>query len=155
MRAATECQVRWLIRRDMPEVMDIERVSFEFPWEESEFLEQLKQRNIIGMVAEHQERVVGFVIYRLVKGKIHILNFAVAPWARRQSVGSQMVEKLILKLSYQRRNEIVLEVRESNLPAQLFFRHCGFYADVGILYGHYEDTDEDAYRMRYILPECL
>ena len=39
-----------------------------------------------------------------------------------------MIAKLIAKLSSQRRSRIVLEVRETNLAAQLFFRENGFRA---------------------------
>ena len=59
-----------------------------------------------------------------------------------------MMERLIAKLSYQRRNRIVVEVRETNLAAQLFFRELGFRA-VDILRDYYtSDTGkEDAYLM--------
>ena len=52
-----------MIRRDMPEVLAIEGESFEFPWLEDDFIHCLRQRNCIGMVAEHEDRVVGFMIY--------------------------------------------------------------------------------------------
>lgn len=145
-----DVQIRWMIRRDMPEVLEIERQSFEFSWTEEDFLCCLRQRNCIGMVAERQERIGGFMIYELLKSQLHVLNFAVAPWARRQGVGTQMIEKLVNKLSQQRRQEITLEVRETNLPAQLFFRKQGLQAH-GVLRGHYEDSEEDAYVMRYQL----
>lgn len=145
-----DVQIRWMIRRDMPEVLEIERQSFEFAWTEEDFLCCLRQRNCIGMVAERQERIAGFMIYELLKSQLHVLNFAVSPWARRQRVGSQMIEKLVNKLSQQRRQEICLEVRETNLAAQLFFRRQGLQAH-GVLRGHYEDTEEDAYVMRYQL----
>lgn len=141
--------IRWMIRRDMPEVLDIEQKSFEFAWSEEDFLRCLQQRNCIGMVAEHGERVVGFMIYELHKSRLQILNFAVSADVRRQGVGSQMVEKLVAKLSHQRRNQILLEVRETNLAAQLFFRDMGFRA-VRVLRDFYEDTPEDAYLMRYL-----
>jgi ribosomal-protein-alanine N-acetyltransferase len=143
-----DVQIRWLIRRDMAEVLDIERASFENPWTEENFLCCLRQRNCIGMVAEHEHRVVGFIIYELHKARLRVLNVAVDPHARRLSVGTQMIARLIEKLSQQRRKEIVLEVRESNLPAQLFYRACGFNA-VCVLRRHYDDTEEDAYVMRY------
>ena len=137
-----------MIRRDMPEVLDIEQESFEFPWSEEDFIRCLRQRNCIGMVAEHEERVVGFMIYELHKSRLHILNFSVAGDHRRRDVGGQMVEKLIGKLSAQRRTRIMLEVRETNLDAQLFFSNCGFKA-VSVLRSYYDDTPEDAYLMQY------
>jgi ribosomal-protein-alanine N-acetyltransferase len=140
--------IRWMIRRDMPEVLDIETRSFEFPWSEEDFIRCLRQRNCIGMVAEYDERVVGFMIYELHKNRLHILNFSVRPEFRRRGIGWSMVRKLVGKLSQQRRNRILLEIRETNLDAQLFFRQCGFRA-ISVLRDFYEDTTEDAYLMQY------
>jgi [ribosomal protein S18]-alanine N-acetyltransferase len=145
---AVNVQIRWMIRRDMPDVLRIERESFEFHWTEEDFLACLRQRNCIGMVAEHDNRVVGFMIYELHKTSLHILNFAVAPGWRRHSVGAQMIDKLINKLSQQRRQQISLEVRETNLTAQLFYQSQGFRA-VKVLRNHYSDSTEDAYVMAY------
>ncbi len=140
--------IRWMIRRDMPEVLQIEQQCFEFAWTEEDFLRCLRQRNCIGMVAEHGEKVVGFMIYELHKNKLHILNFAVHSSWRRLAVGNQMVQKLISKLSSHRRTRITLEVRETNLAAQLFFRHEEFRA-VRVLRTFYEDSGEDAFLMEY------
>lgn len=140
--------LRWMIRRDMPQVLQIEEQSFEFPWQEEDFVRCLRQRNCIGMVAEHHERVAGFMVYELERCRLHLLNFAVHPQMRRQGVGTQMVQSLITKLSPDRRSRILLEIRETNLPAQLFFRSLGFRA-VSVLRGFYEDTPEDAYVMQY------
>ncbi len=140
--------IRWMIRRDMPEVLAAEQESFEFPWLEEDFIRCLRQRNCIGMVAEYEDRVVGFMVYELHKNRIRVLNFAVAPDCRRRGVGSQMIAKLTAKLSAGRRNRIALEVRETNLAAQLFFRENGFRA-VSVLRAYYEDTPEDAYLMQF------
>jgi ribosomal-protein-alanine N-acetyltransferase len=145
-----QVQIRWLIRRDMPEVLDIEQGSFEFAWTEEDFLCCLRQRNCIGMVAERDHEIVGFMVYELHKAKLRILNFAVRPDCRRHGVGRQMVQRLVDKLSQQRRQEIVLHVRETNLSAQLFFRGQGFRA-VSVVRGHYDDTTEDAYYMQFRL----
>src|SRR5437868_10610412 len=135
--------IRWMIRRDMPEVINIEQQSFEYAWTEEDFLRCLRQRNCIGMVAEQSEKVVGFMIYELHKAKLHILNFAVNPSWRRSGVGAQMVAKLISKLSSHRRTRITLEVRTTNRGAQLFFRAQTFRA-VRVLRGFDEDSGEDA-----------
>jgi len=143
--------IRWMIRRDMPEVLAIEAESFEFPWSEEDFINCLRQRNCIGMVAEHDDRVVGFMIYEVNKTHIHVLNFAVSRAERRRGIGTQMMAELVGKLSSQRRSRITLEVRETNLPAQLFFRANGFRA-VSVLRQFFRDTDDDAYLMQYRLP---
>ena len=145
-------QIRWLIRRDMPFVLDIEVASFSTPWTEEDFRCCLRHRNCIGLVAEHNQEIVGFMIYELLKSRLRILTFAVAPSERRQSVARQMVRRLIDKLSQQRRKEIVLEVRETNLSAQKFFQSQGFRA-VSVLRDYWDDTEEDAYVMRYRLDD--
>ena len=63
--------IRWMIRRDMAEVLATETEGFEFPWLEEDFIRCLRQRNCIGMVAEYDDRVVGFMIYELHKNRIH------------------------------------------------------------------------------------
>ncbi len=148
MRTHVPVHIRWMIRRDMAEVLQIESRSFEFFWCEEDFVRCLRQRNCIGMVAEHHERVVGFMIYELHKNRLHVLNFAVHPDFRRRGIGGQMLQKLMGKLGLGRRNRIMLEVRETNLDAQLFFREQGFRA-ISLLRDFYEDTTEDAYLMQY------
>ena len=140
--------IRWMIRRDIPEVLQIEGQSFEFPWSEDDFIRCLRQRNCIGMVAEYDERIVGFMIYELHRARLHVLNFAVHSEFRRHGIGRQMTGKLVGKLSSGRRQRILLEVRETNLSAQVFFREIGFRA-VSVLRDFYEDTTEDAYLMQY------
>lgn len=144
--------IRWMIRRDMLEVINIEHSSFDVPWHEGDFLECLRQRNCIGMVAEFERKILGFMIYELHKSRLEILNFAVHPGYRRRGVGRQLLVKLRSKMEQRRRSELVLAVRESNLPAQLFFQQSGFVA-TGVLRQHYEDCGgedpEDAYRMLF------
>jgi ribosomal-protein-alanine N-acetyltransferase len=144
--------IRWLIRRDMPEVLAIERLCFEFPWTDEDFMGCLRQRNCIGMVAEDEAgTIVAFMVYELNKSRLAILNFCVGVRWQRMGVGTQMVGKLIDKLHQQRRNEIIVETRERNLDAQLFFKAMGFRA-TDVVRDHYEDTDEDCYVFQYRLP---
>lgn len=143
--------VRWMIRRDMPEVLAIEHEAFEFPWSDEDFTRCLRQRNCIGMVAEMADSVVAFMIYELHRTRLHVLNFSVSRQHRRLGIGSVLIDKLAGKLSPERRSRILLEVRETNLPAQLFFRSCGFRA-ISVVKDFYQDTTEDAYLMEYLCP---
>lgn len=140
--------IRWSIRVDMPQILDIESESFETCWSEDEFIRCLRQRNCIGIVAEENDCVLGYLIYELHEDRLHVLNFAVAKAARRRGVGTAMIKTLIGKLTPTWRKRIMLEVRESNLNAQCFFRAIGFKA-VLVLRDFYDDTDEDAYVMQY------
>jgi ribosomal-protein-alanine N-acetyltransferase len=140
--------VRWILRRDMPEVLNIEQLGFSFPWTEEDFVRCLRQRNCIGMVAESNQQVRGYMIYELHADRLHLLNFAVLPSWQRFGVGQQLIQKLVSKLSPQRRSRINCEVRESNLSALLFLKAQGFRA-TAVLRDFYEDTTEDAYAMQF------
>ncbi len=142
--------VRWMIRRDMQEVVAIEREAFEFPWSEEDFTRCLRQRNCIGMAGEVADSVVAFMVYELQRTRLHVINFAVLRSHRRLGIGSHLLQKLLGKLTPEHRSRVLLEVRETNLPAQLFFRAHGFRA-VSVLKDFYQDTTEDAYLMEYAL----
>jgi ribosomal-protein-alanine N-acetyltransferase len=73
----------------------------------------------------------------------------VLPEYHRCKVGTQLIDKLINKLSAHRRTAITLETRESNLSAQLFFKSHRFKA-IKIIHNYYDD-DETAYRFKYKL----
>jgi [ribosomal protein S18]-alanine N-acetyltransferase len=152
-KARLRVYIRWMIRRDMPEVLDIGNRSFDFPWSEEDYLSLLRQRDHVGMVAEHEDRVVGFMIYHLRPTDMGVDLFAVDPNYRRRGVGRQMVSKLVWRLGAgNRRARLSLHVRESNLPAQHFWAAMGFRAE-GVEREFYEDTGEDAYVMVYRLGE--
>jgi ribosomal-protein-alanine N-acetyltransferase len=145
----TQLSIGWMIRRHIPDVIDIENASFASPWSYHELMQCLRKPYCNGMVAERDGTVAGFMVYELLKSQLHILNFAVSPAFRRQQIGSQMLDKLYGKLSQQRRKEIIVEVRETNLAAQKFFSANGYLAS-GCIRNHYEDSTEDAiqfYRM--------
>lgn len=143
---------RWMLPCDIAEVSEIERFSGSKGWSEADFATQIRRRNCVGMVAEMNGKIVGFVVYELAKTRIVLLNIGTHIQNRCNHIGQQMVEKLIAKLSLDRRNRICCEIHEKNLTAQLFFRSLGFKA-VNILRNFYKETGYDAYVMQYRFAE--
>lgn len=150
-KSKLDVQIRFLVRRDMNQVIEIDKQSFSISWTEEEFLYCPSQRNCIGMVAEQDHRVIGFMCYELHKEYLRLLRFAVDPKYHRQGFGTAMINVLVEKLEYSpRRTKIILEVQETNLSAQLFYKALGFKAK-NVLRNHYFEDDifEDAYIMKY------
>lgn len=149
--------IRWMIRKDMPEVLRIEEESFDHPWSEQTILDVLRQRNCIAMLIQHKDEttghneIAGFMIYELHKTRLHLLDLAIARKHRRKGLGTQLMQKLVGKLSAVRRSSLVVEVCERNMTAQMFFRELGFKA-VRVIRGHYEITNEDAYQFVWRIP---
>lgn len=140
--------IRWLISRDLPDVLKLEEESFDVPWNEDDFKLNLKQRNVIGMVLEEEGVIQGYMIYALEKKFLQLLNLGVGKEYRRQGVGTQLIERLQDKLSQERRTKISAHVRESNLEGLNFFKACGFKA-VSVIPMCYTDTNDDGYEMCY------
>ncbi len=86
MPTAVRTHIRWMIRRDMDEVLAIEDMG-EASWGIDEFLACLAQRNCIGMVCEHGDKVIGFHIYELKMNKLTLLKFGVHTQWRRLGIG--------------------------------------------------------------------
>jgi ribosomal-protein-alanine N-acetyltransferase len=150
-----EPRIRWMVRKDLSAVLEIEERSFDYPWDESVFIDHLRRRNCIGMVVVNRdqvtghEQVVGYMLYELQPKTLEIINFAVHPDERHQDHGRRMIEKLKNKLCPTKRIRLSIAVRETNLDAQLFFKAMGFRA-VSILRDYYEDyNDEAAYVFNY------
>lgn len=143
-----------MIRRDMPEVLEIESRSFQWPWDEEDFIRVLRNRTCIGKVVEIQEQVVAYEIYELRKHALDILSMAVHPDFRRQGLGAALIEQLMSKLHQDRRTRITGDVRERNLEAQCFLRSVGLRA-VQVLRHHYDNTAEDCYRFAYRVPAAV
>lgn len=142
--------IRWMIRRDMPTVLDIEKRSFTYPNSEEDFLRELRNSKCIGTVITISEEVVGYMVYELLKEKLRLLKLAVDPEHRRKGLASLMINKLKSKLSAHRRTSIILDVPDYNLEAQLFFKSQNFFA-TRVLKKADENTDGDMYHMQYKL----
>ena len=136
--------VRWMISRDFPELAAVDAASFSDPMGEEWFREQLRQRNVIGFVAEAGELVVGYVLYEMLDDSLRIRSMAVLPGWRRQGVAAGLVAKLKKKLHAKRRNTLYALVVEENLEAQLFLRAQGLGA-IAI------DREQRAYEMAYVV----
>ncbi len=86
------------------------------------------------MVARSGSALAGFLVARRELDELHVLLAGVATPARRKGVGSRLFAALIQAEPQLGRTH--LEVRESNLPAQAFYRALGF-AVAGRRPGHY------------------
>ena len=143
--------VRWLlVNRDLSSVLKIEESCFEFPWSKRDFIRVLRNKNCMGLVAEVNEVIVGYLIYECYDGYFSVLNLAVCGGFQGNGIGRGLVERLCGKLSCERRGRILVEVREGNLGAQLFLKSVGFRA-IRVLWDYYDDSDEDAYLFEFKL----
>lgn len=121
--------IRWMLPKDMDQVLAIERASYRFPWHESDFAEHIREKNVIPLVAIRGAQVVGYVMYENRPDNVGILNLTVDPKDRRRGFGTEIVAKLRTKLAPGKKTRIEAYVRETSLDAHLFLKANGFAAE--------------------------
>lgn len=139
--------VRW--KKDFVEFSDLEKDHAEFPKSREYFHKLYLQPSLIKVAAEHHGLMVGSLFCMSFNGNLRLVNLLVDSGLRRRGIGSKLLEDLIETMEEDGKSyTIKLFVRETNFPAQLFFRKHKFFAK-GVSRGFYEDTGEDAYRMEF------
>lgn len=119
--------VRWLIRKDMPEINEI-NIEASYQLLEEDICKMLRTRNVAGMVVELDDVVVGYMIYALERGSIDLYHLVVDPFFHGQGLGTALVEKLKTKLGTQYgRTAIYTTVSEYDVQAQVFLRAVKFF----------------------------
>ena len=143
MTTQAKLKVRWMTRADLFDVASIERLSFEDPWTKQDFELAIKDASTITLVAVTQdEYVAAFVVYRLYDSgsTVQIMNLAVGELGgRRCGIGTQFVDWIKAKLKTGDR--LIVDVRETNLSAQLFFR-ANFFRAVRLFRNGYSNGED-------------
>jgi ribosomal-protein-alanine N-acetyltransferase len=141
MMAQQLIRIRDLKREEMRTVLDIEYRSFKDPYPLS-LLDRLHAMHPDGfLVAELQNKVVGYVIGVIRWGFTgHILTIAVDPPYRRQGVGTALAANIVDRIRTKGAKQVRLEVRRSNLAARQFYLKLGF-AEREEIPNYYEDGE--------------
>lgn len=135
-------------------VLEIERLSFDRPWNAIRLADE---RGVFGrscVVAFYQGAVAGHALYGPIGPHRELLNitrFAVHPAMRRHGVGRHLVELCKRRCTELLCEAVVANVPERNVAAQLLFKACGVPCDY-ILNGFDEATGEDLYRFVWAQP---
>ena len=84
-----------------------------------------------------------FLVAQIAGREWELENLVVAPAARRQGLGTQLLRGLLEHARQQRALAVVLEVRVSNAAARALYQACGF-VEIGTRPGYYQSPREDA-----------
>lgn len=129
---------------------DMERIEvecFSVPWSREALEEELENPMAHYVVCcDPEGNVVGYIGSRIVLDSADITNVAVRPQYRRQGIGYELVNRMLEEMILRGVSSVLLEVRESNLPAQNCYARAGF-VPVGRRKNYYELPKEDALLM--------
>jgi ribosomal-protein-alanine N-acetyltransferase len=136
---------------DVPDVVAIERASYQFPWSEGIFRDCLRVGYTCRVVTLARQ-VVGYGVMSAGAGEAHILNLCVSEAFRCCGIGHRLLALLIERAVATGLREAFLEVRPSNTAAIRLYLAHGFQ-QVGMRRGYYQAVGgrEDAAVLRLAL----
>ena len=131
-------------RRHLRSVLRIEQQVYPRPWSMGLFMSELGIRGSrVYIVAKVGTTIVGYGGLMLVADDGHVTTLAVDPTWHRHQLGTRLLHTLATAAIQRGAQNLTLEVRASNRPAQELYRAFGF-APAGIRKGYYVETKEDA-----------
>ncbi len=136
--------LRRMTEDDLPQVERIEQRSFLSPWSHRAFQYELKENPLaLPLVAVFDERICGYIVAWAVTDELHIGTIAVDESWRRRGVAKILLEEIFRIAKEKRCARAYLEVRRSNVSAQMLYERLGFHA-VGVRPRYYTPQQEDA-----------
>lgn len=141
--------IRPMRHLDLSEVMEIEELSYEFPWTLGIFSDCLDNQ-YAAMVYVQNNRIQAYSVSQFIVDECHLLNLCVRHEARGQGLGSTMIKYLINQARQKDMGSIFLEVRITNAAALHLYDKLGFN-EIGFRRDYYPDNDgrEDALVLAY------
>lgn len=136
---------------DLPEVLEIERLSFAHPWTQGMFLRELQldfSRVDLARLGAAGP-LAGYVVWWRIADEAHILNIAVDPTRRRLGIGAALARRVLDDARAREASVVTLDVRAGNEAAQGLYASLGF-DPVGVRRKYY-DNGEDAIIMSLAL----
>lgn len=128
------------------EVEKIDTCSFDIPWPQNAFTDELNNKIAIYYVAKRNGVCIGYCGFWNVAGEGDITNIAVLPEYRNMGVASALMEKILKEAQSLGLSMLTLEVRSSNKAAQALYSKYGFER-IGTRKRYYSDNHEDAWIM--------
>ncbi len=114
---------------DLPQVVRIERASFEHPWPRSSFEHELDvpfSRSIVAYRRGEPKAVLGYMVRWHVTDEMHLLNLATKREVRGRGLGRQLLETLLDEARSQGVRLVTLEVSVHNAGARALYEALGF-----------------------------
>ncbi len=124
--------IRRMEKRDIPQVVEIEKLCFTEPWSEADYKESLLLPYASYYVAEFVPQdtgdpaILGMCGLRLILNEGEITNVAVRPAWRGQGIARLMLAKLLEEGRRAGGTAFTLEVRAGNAPAIALYEGLGF-----------------------------
>ena len=133
-------KIRKATSKDLVSIQKMEGRIFNNPWSNKSIRNELKRdRNSLNLVAEMDQKIIGYFFAHLLDNEIHILNIAIDVTYQHQGYGKQFFKEIIE--NYLQYGDVYLEVKQSNFPAINLYLNFGF-EEIDIREAYYADGED-------------
>ena len=129
------------------QVAQLEKLCFSDPWSEKSVASELENKWALWLVALEDDVVVGYIGSQTAVDETDVMNVAVHPDHRRKGIAEALIGNLVSELKAQGSHALMLEVRDSNVPAISLYEKLGFL-QVGLRKNYYHNPKEHAQILR-------
>ena len=133
-------KIRKATSKDLVLIQKMEGRIFNNPWSNKSIRNELKRdRNSLNLVAEMDQKIIGYFFAHLLDNEIHILNIAIDVTYQHQGYGKQFFKEILE--NYLQYGDVYLEVKQSNFPAINLYLNFGF-EEIDIREAYYADGED-------------
>ena len=133
-------QFRKAVMQDVDAIWEIEQSVFSSPWSRDQLAHELVANPNAGhWVLDDGGSIIGFIMSYIVQYEVQIINIAVRLSHQYRGYGKRILSKYLSQ--FNKKTYLLLEVRESNLPAYQLYSHFGF-EQIDIRRKYYHDGED-------------
>ncbi len=150
-------QIRKAVRRDVPALAELERITFRKPWSAKQLDEEFDhpERSFFLLASAsraHKEYILAYISWWQILDQADILNVSVHPGWRRKGIARALLNQALSEMEKDDIRLVTLEVAKKKKEAQGLYLSCGF-SFVGEIKGYYPEYADDALLMSKSLQE--
>lgn len=132
--------IRKMTRSDIPAALKIDAAAFEKPWTDKAFADELEKAYACYILLENNGVAAGYAGIWCIYETAELIRIAVEPHSQRKGFADAMMRELLETAARSGCEQMLLEVRGANAPAQKLYTKHGFHQS-GIRRGYYDGED--------------
>lgn len=137
-----------------PQLMPIETACHSHPWSEKLLTSCIGGHYFGEYLTSANEIITGFYIGQYIAGEATLMDICVSPSQQGQGFGKELLGEFISTAKNKGANKLLLEVRASNISAQMLYINQGF-SDVARRTGYYPSAKGFGYEDAIVMTKAI
>jgi ribosomal-protein-alanine acetyltransferase len=126
---------------EFTEILRLQKVALKTTRTEPELAAELAGEHVLCRALLKNGRLIGFINAWIVVDTVELTEIAIDPDQQKQGHGRALLQWLLDYAEALRLNRVILEVRDTNLPARSLYESLGFTLD-GVRSKYYQNGED-------------